>query len=163
MKRLLEVEEILGILRTSVGRLEGLATGLTDEQLDAPLEPGEWSAAEILGHLRACDDVLGGNIRRIVTEDRPAWRRRSPREWLGKPEYAAPFSGALEAFAQGRRSVLSVVEPLTGEQWSRVAIVTVSPGKVLEQSTRFFGDWLAGHEQVHLEHLERLVTGSRTG
>jgi len=41
-------------------------------QLHTAPNPGEWSADQVLAHLRACADVWGGNILRMISEDRPA-------------------------------------------------------------------------------------------
>ena len=155
---LLSVDEILAILRTSVGRIGELTAGLTEAQLSAEPAPGEWSANHLLAHLRACQDVLGRNITRIAHEDRPAWRRMSPREWQRKSGYNDwAFAPAFESFTTGRAELLPVLEPLRPKDWERTAVVTVGPGRTAEQTARFFGDWLAGHEREHLEQLARTV------
>ena len=48
---------------------------MTPTQLRAAPETDAWSVNDVLAHLRACHDVLGGSILRIVAEDRPRWRR----------------------------------------------------------------------------------------
>jgi hypothetical protein len=154
----LTVDEIMAILRASVARLAELTERLSVAQLHALPEPEEWSVSEILAHLRACQDVLGGNIRRIVTEDRPTWKRLSPRAWHRKSGYGTwEFGSALEAFSEGRTELLAFLAPLQPRDWDRVAVVTVAPNRTAEQTARFFGDWLAGHERDHLEQLARTV------
>lgn len=157
-RSLLTVDEIMAILPATVPRIAHLRDRLTDEQLAAAPEPGEWSATVLLAHLRAAQDVLGTNILRIVREDRPAWKRLSPRQrqrTSGYNDWA--FGPAFEAFERGRAELLAVLAPLPPGDWERVAVVTVAPGRSLEQTARFFGDWLAGHEREHLEQLERAV------
>ena len=158
---LLSAAEIIAILSGTVGRITALSDGLTEPQLNAAPEPGEWSANVLLAHLRACQDVLGGNIVRILQEDRPAWKRRSPREWHRKSGYNDwSFGPAFEAFAQGRAELLANLGSVRQEDWERIAVVTVQPNRVLEQSARFFGDWLAGHERGHLEQMARTLERS---
>ena len=148
----------MGILRETVSRIETLTDKVSEVELDAPPEPGEWSTNVLLAHLRACQDVLGRNITRIVREERPAWRRMSPREWQRKSGYEDwEFRPALEAFATGRVALLAVLDPMQPDDWERVAVVTVPPNRTVEQTARFFGDWLAGHEQVHLEQIARTI------
>jgi hypothetical protein len=158
---LLTVDEIMAILPATIPRLSELTDGLTENQLNKAPEPGEWSANVLLAHLRACQDVLGGNIVRIVREDRPAWKRRSPREWHRKSGYNEwSFGPAFEAFAQGRAELLASLDSVRREEWERIALVTVQPNRALEQTARFFGDWLAGHEREHLEQMARTIERS---
>jgi hypothetical protein len=158
---LLTVDEIMAILPATVPRLSELADGLTEAQLNAAPEPGEWSANLLLAHLRACQDVLGGNIVRILREDRPAWKRRSPREWHRKSGYNDwSFGPAFEAFATGRAELLTSLDSVPREDWERIALVTVQSNRAFEQTARFFGDWLAGHEREHLEQMARTIERS---
>src|SRR5262245_53200348 len=148
------------ILRTSVARFTEMTDGLTDAQLHAPPEPGEWSINDVLAHLRACNDILGGNMRRILTEDHPTWRRVSPRTWQAKSGYHDwQFRPALDAFKQGRAELLELLEPVPAADWHRTATVKVPPDKVLEQSVNYFGDWLAAHEREHIDAIERRLRG----
>src|SRR5262245_38225006 len=148
----------MAILPTSVPRIAALTDGLSETALGTVPEPGEWSASDLLAHLRASQDVLGRNITRIVREERPAWRRLSPREWQRKSGYnGSAFGPAFEAFATGREELLSVLNPMRPTDWERAAVGTVAPGRTAEQTARFFGDWLAGHERVHLEQMERTI------
>jgi hypothetical protein len=113
----------------------------------------------VLAHLRACNDVLGGNMIRIVREDHPAWRAMSPRTWQRKSGYHEwTFEPSFAAFSDGRNQLLEVLEPLAPADWERTATVTVPPKKVFEYTTRYYGDWLAAHERAHLRHLARSAT-----
>jgi hypothetical protein len=161
---LLSVDEIMAILPASVPRVAALTGGLSEAQLSTPPEPGEWSASDLLAHLRASQDVLGRNITRIAQEERPAWRRLSPREWQRKSGYnGSDFGPAFEAFAAGRTELLPLLQSMRPADWERVAVVTVAPGRTVEQTARFFGDWLAGHERVHLEQMERAIDALLSG
>lgn len=155
---LLTVDEIMAILPATVPRVAELRDGLTEAQLAVASEPGEWSATILLAHLRAAQDVLGANIRRILAEDRPAWKRLNPRSWQrtsGYDDWA--FGDAFEAFSNGRAELLAVLAPIGPDAWERVAVVTVAPNRSVEQTARFFGDWLARHEREHLGQLERTL------
>ena len=161
MRELLEVDEIMSILRTSVARLHGLAARATPDQLRPARFDESWTLTAVLAHLRACNDVLGGNLIRIVREDGPSWRRLSPREWQRRHLYnAEEFAPAMAAFDRGRGDLLAILEWLPVSAWDRTATVTVAPGKVVAQSMRFFGDWLASHESEHLQDVERAIHSS---
>ena len=150
--------EIMPILRTTVARIAELTDGLTDAQLHAGPAPDEWSVNDVLAHLRACNDVLGGNMRRILTEDHPSWKGMSPRTWQKKSGYHdVRFGQSFEDFASQRAALLALLEPQPREAWDRTASVTVPPKKVYEYSVLYYGDWLASHERAHLRGLPKII------
>jgi hypothetical protein len=73
------IEQVLTILGESPARIAELTAGLAPSKLHANPEPGEWSANDVLAHLRSCADVWGDYMRRILAEDQPAIRAVSPR------------------------------------------------------------------------------------
>ena len=157
-KRVLSVEEIMGILPTSVGRLTELTDGMTEAELRREPEPGTWSVNDVLAHLRACGDVLGGNMVRIITQDHPAWKAMSPRTWQRKSDYHDwDFAPAFDAFARQRTELLVVLRALPPEAWERTATVSVPPAKQFEYSVAYYGDWLAAHERAHLNQLPKVI------
>ena len=160
----LAVDEILAILPLTVPRLMELSDGLSSEHLHRPPEPGSWSVNDVLAHLRACNDVLGGAARRIVEEDHPAWRAMSPRRWQRTSGYHDwSFPDALTAFRRQRAELLDLLLPLPAEAWQRTASVAVPPKSVYERSVRYYGDWLASHERAHLRGLPRIIARARDG
>jgi hypothetical protein len=150
----LTIDEIMAILPETPSRIAELTAGLTPAQLRTPPEPDAWSISDVLAHLRAADDVLAGNILRIIAEDHPAWRRVSPRAWMRKTDYPSwEFEPALTAFLERRHALLASIDRLPAEAWERTAIVNEF-GSDVERTALFFGDWLAGHERVHLTQIE---------
>ena len=153
---MLDVDEIIAILRSTAARIDELARDATPHELEPAGYEDEWSITAVVAHLRACNDVLGGAMVRIIREDHPAWRATSPRTWQAKSGYHDwPFGPSFEAFTTGRDELLAVLEPLPPATWERTAAVTVPPAKVFERSTRYYGDWLAQHERTHVKDLER--------
>jgi hypothetical protein len=156
-RRTLDSDEILEILTTSVPRLEELTHGVPEKRLYAVTAYG-WSVNDQLAHLRACHDVLGGNMLRIVREDHPAWKAMSPRTWQKRTDYFEwKFGPAFEVFRAQRAELLEVLEPLPRDAWERTATVAVPPKQVYEYSTRYYGDWMAAHERGHLKHISRIL------
>ena len=155
--RVLAVDEIMDILTTTVPRLEALTDGVPVERLYTVTGYG-WSVNDQLAHLRACHDVLGGNMLRIVREDHPAWKGMSPRAWQKQTDYFEwTFAPAFDAFRTQRAELLEVLESLPPEAWERTATVTVPPRSLYAYSTRYYGDWMAGHERAHLKHIARIL------
>jgi hypothetical protein len=147
----------LTLLAEAPPRIATLTAGLTPAQLRATPNPGEWSANEVLAHLRACADMWGNCMRLIIAEDRPTLRAVNPRTWIKKTDYLEQeFQPSLHSFAKQRTDLLKVLEPLAPEDWSRMATVT-GAGKVLERTVLFYADWLAGHERPHIKQIKRIV------
>jgi uncharacterized damage-inducible protein DinB len=150
-------EQVLTLLAEAPPRIATLTAGLTPAQLRATPNPGEWSANEVLAHLRACADMWGNCMRLIIAEDRPTLRAVNPRTWIKKTDYLEQeFQPSLRAFAKQRTDLLAVLDPLAPEDWSRMATVT-GAGKVLERTVLFYADWLAGHERPHIKQIKRIV------
>ncbi len=155
--RVLDVDEIMAILTATVPRLDALTDGVPKQRMYTVTDYG-WSVNDQLAHLRACHDVLGGNMLRIVREEHPAWKGMSPRTWQKQTDYFEwTFTPAFEAFRAQRAELLGVLEQLPSEAWERTATVRVPPNKVFEYDTRYYGDWMARHERGHLGHIARIL------
>ena len=160
-RRLLTIEEILTVLEETPRRIAAVTAGLTPAQLHTSPNEGEWSANEVLAHLRACADVWGNCIAAILAEDRPTLRAVDPRTWIKETDYLElEFGPSLRSFTTQRADLLAVLEPLPPEAWSRAATVT-GAGKVLERTVRFYAQWLARHERPHVKQIERTVSTLR--
>ena len=156
--RSLTIEQILTLLAATPPRLEALTAGLTPAQLQTAPNHDEWSANEVLAHLRACADVWGGCIATIIAEERPTLRAVNPRTWIKRTDYRdQEFRPSLHAFSRQRADLLAVLAPLPLAGWSRTATVT-GAGKVLERTVLFYARWLAGHERPHVVQITRIVT-----
>jgi DinB superfamily len=158
MTQTLAIVEIMAILRETPGRLAALTEPLTAAELHAPPAPDSWSVNDVLAHLRACHDVLGGNALRILAEDHPSWKGMSPRAWLKHTDYPTwSFRDAFQAFRRQRAELLAVLEPLPPDAWERTATVTGMIGETYEYSGRYYAAWMAGHERTHLKKLPKLI------
>jgi hypothetical protein len=149
--------QVLSLLAETPPRLEALTAGLAPVQLQTAPNADEWSANDVLAHLRACADVWGGCIAAIIAEERPTLRAVNPRTWINQTDYRElEFRPSLRAFAAQRTELLAVLEPLPPEGWSRAATVT-GAGKVLERTVLFYARWLAGHERPHVKQVARIA------
>ena len=150
-------EQILNMLSATPSRLASLTNDLTPAQLLAPPAPGEWSARDVLAHLRACTDMWGKYIAVILSEDRPTIKAVNPTTWIKKTNYREQeFQPSLHAFTAQRAELLAVLKPLPPEAWSRTALVT-GAGKPRERSVYTYAQWLANHERSHIKQIERIV------
>ena len=153
----LTIEQNLTILAATPSRLADLTGGLSSVQLRTPPGPGEWSARDVLAHLRACADMWGKYIAVILSEDRPTFKAVNPTTWIKKTNYLEQeFRPSLQAFTAQRAELLAVLKPLASKAWSRTATVT-GAGKPRERTVRSYAMWLANHERTHLKQIERIV------
>ena len=151
------IEQILAMLAAAPTRIADLTKGLPPAQLLAPPEPGEWSARDVLAHLRACADMWGKYIAEILSEDRPTIKAVNPTAWIKKTNYREQeFKPSLQAFAAQRAELLAVLKPLAPEAWSRMATVT-GAGKPRERTVYTYAQWLANHERSHFKQIERIA------
>ncbi|HYP05428.1 MAG TPA: DinB family protein [Bryobacteraceae bacterium] len=155
--RPLTIEQVLALRAAAPPRIAAATAGLGPARLHTPPAQDEWSANDVLAHLRACADVWGGCIATMLAQDRPTLRAVNPRTWINRTDYLEQeFQPSLHAFAKQRSDLLAVLEPLPPETWSRAATVT-GAGKTLERTVLFYARWMAEHERPHVKQIERIV------
>lgn len=156
-ERSLTIEQVLTMLAETPPRIAALTAGLAPAQLHTAPNPDEWSANDVLAHLRSCADVWGNCIATIIAEDTPTLRAVNPRTWIKSTDYLEQeFQPSLHAFATQRTKLLAVLEPLPHESWSRAATVT-GAGRVLGRTVLSYAQWLARHERPHVKQIARIV------
>lgn len=153
-------DQVLELLAAAPARLAAATDGMAPELLRRRPSPEEWSPHEVLAHLRACADVWGDAIGRLLAEDRPTVRAVNPRTWLEQTDHLdADAVAALGAFAGQRAGLLAQLRPLTPEQWARTATVT-GAGQPLQRTVLSYAQRLAVHERPHLRQVERAARSS---
>ena len=157
MRIVLTREEILALLEETPERIETATAGLSTARARIAPKSGEWSLHEILAHLRACADVGGDAIARILAEDHPTFRAVDPRVHVMETDYLrVNFDSSLRAFARQRARSLAVLRRLTPTDWSRGARV-IGRSRTREESVLSYAHWLARHERAHYPEIERLA------
>jgi hypothetical protein len=150
-------EQILIMLAEAPPRIAAVTAELTASQLRASLSHGEWSANDVLAHLRSCADVWGHCIKVILAENRPTIKAVNPRTWIKQTDYPEQeFQPSLRAFTTQRNKLMALLEPLTPKAWSRPAIVT-GAGKPLIRTVFSYAEGLALHERPHIKQIQRIV------
>ena len=82
-----EIRAVLTLLSETPKKIAQIAQGLSEQRLHRRPEVDAWSAQEIVAHLRACAEVWGRSIDRMLAEDHPTIRYVSPRGWIKKTDY----------------------------------------------------------------------------
>lgn len=159
--RELAIEQILTLLAAAPPRIATITASLAPAQLHATPNPGEWSANDVLAHLRSCADVWGDCISTILTRDEPSIRAVNPRTWIKGTDYLEQeFQPSFDAYAAQRAELIALLELLPQEDWSRQATVT-GAGKPLVRTVHTYAEWLAIHERPHVRQIESIVRTMR--
>ncbi len=154
-------DEVVGTLAAAPAHLTELAESLSPTQLLLPPAPSEWSARDVLAHLRSCSDMWGASIARILREDHPTIKAVNPTTWIKQTNYCElEFHPSLEAFTAQRADLVALLKPLLPEAWSRTALVT-GAGTPRERSLFSYAQRLANHERPHLKQIGRIVAALR--
>lgn len=156
-RQLMTAELILSILRDTPGRFGDMTGGLSEAQLRAVPEPGEWPVTEIAAHLRSCADVWGRAIETIAAAGHPVIRAVSPRAWIESTDYRElAFASSLRAFTEQRDQLLVLLGQLPDQGWSRTATV-LGGGRPLEITIHSYAHRLARHERTHWKQAAKTV------
>jgi DinB superfamily len=157
-RQLMTTEQILSILRDTPERLSDLTGDLTESQLHAAPEPGEWSVTEIAAHLRSCADMWGRAIETIAVTDHPTIRAVSPTTWIESTDYRElAFASSLQAFRKQRDQLLALLGHLPDQGWSRTATV-LGGGSPLELTVHSYANRLARHERTHWRQVTKTIS-----
>ena len=157
----LTTEQILAMLAAAPQHIAGVTASLAPAQLHTAPASGEWSANDVLAHLRSGADMWGSCMAAILAQDKPVLRAINPRTWIESTDYPdQEFGPSLHAYTAQRRELLTVLEPLTPQQWSRTATVK-GAGKTLTRSVQFYAQWLAKHERPHIKQITRIALAMR--
>ncbi|HZN74404.1 MAG TPA: DinB family protein [Micromonosporaceae bacterium] len=148
---LLGGQDPLAVLEATASRVRELAGGLPDATLTRPPEPGEWSAAGVLGHLWDSEIAYSFRARAILAQDEPRLAGYDQDAWatLAKP----PFGDLLDAFAALRTANLALIRQTPEPSWDRVG-VHEERGPM---SFRVLTETMAGHDVAHLRQLEQTL------
>ena len=157
-RQLMTKEQILSILRDTPERLRRLTGDLTEAELHAAPEPGEWSVTEIAAHLRSCADVSGQAIEAIAVTRPPDLYEPSARgPGIKSTDYRElALASSLQAFGIQRDQLLALLGQLPEQGRSRSATV-LGGGRPVELTVHSYADRLARHERSHWRQVAKTV------
>jgi hypothetical protein len=157
-----DIEEVLALLKENPAQIAAVMGDLTPAQLRNSPGPEEWSANELLAHLRCCSDVRGKFILAMIDEDVPTLRDTSPRGWIKRTNYLElTFAESWSAFVAQRNDLLARLEPLSVKDWARTAILKASR-PMPTPTVLLYAQKLATHEHHHLDQFVRIAAAVRT-
>jgi DinB superfamily len=105
-------------------RLRSAVGGVGREQMILPPIPGKWSVLEVVCHLADTDANIAHRIKRILSEDRPAFGRVQPDLMQAALAYhERDVEEELTLFDVGRRQVGRILAASPAEAWERTGVV----------------------------------------
>ena len=149
-------EQIEGLLRDLAAtpvRLEDLFAGRDEATLRASSSGGEWSALDVLIHVRASDEIIAPRLVQMLVRDDPLLPAFDERRWAEVVGYAEfPPALLLARFAARRDELLHALRRCDAAAWDRSGQHEVSG----RQTLWTIASHLAAHEAEHLEQLTQL-------
>ena len=138
----------LEVMAETPGRVRALAEGRSAGDLERRSGDGEWSAADVIGHLVDVEIVFGFRLRLVLTEDRPSYPGYDEKLWSRLPK---PPGDQLYALLDGLRAyTLWTLRSIPRTEWSRAGV----HGEQGEETVEVLIRKLAGHDLAHLNQLE---------
>jgi len=135
--------------------------GLTDEQLDRPLEEAhDWSGRDLIAHIVAWQENALAVARELAMGEASATKERSDREW---DERGDSINSEIQAdwralpMAEVRRRLATV----PGELRGYLTVVPESRWLKHADHLRFFIDETIDHYADHASDLEAILEASR--
>jgi hypothetical protein len=153
----LSIEEILSRLEAGPARIALLTEGFTAAQLHASPSKDEWSANDILAHVRSCQDVWSGVVAALQKGESPARNVVHPRQYVDRTGYLdLDFVPSLSAFAADRAELMKALSKLSPAAWLLTGPNrgwTLISGRTLVDQA----NGVVHHEAVHIEQIEAVV------
>lgn len=143
-------ERVLASLVAMPTDLEEVLHGLTDEQMAARPEPGEWSLRDALWHLLQAQTVFDGRVALMLAEENP--RLEAAAVWAAEDADELPAREVLARFHESRRETVARLAGITLEDWGRTGRHTEFGQVTLLQQASYF----AKHERAHQPQIEAL-------
>jgi hypothetical protein len=148
---LLGGDDAVAVLASTPDTFGERTASLSDAALGRRPAPGEWSVAELLGHVWDSEIALSFRTRLILAQDRPPLVGYDQDAWatLPKPPFAALFDG----FAALRAANLALVTGTPAERWERIGLHQERG----PMSFRVLVETMAGHDRAHLRQLDQTI------
>ncbi len=147
------IDNLLSRLATIPARIAEIVTGRSSDVLRSSSSQEEWSALQILAHLRASDDIITPRVYGILVRDEPTFLAFDERRWADVARYMyLEFHTSLQLFALRRNELVQVLRQLSLKDWERSGIHEVhGPQTVFAILTA-----VVEHEEEHCAQLSAI-------
>jgi CheY-like chemotaxis protein len=150
---IMNTDSLINRIADIPNRISRTVDGWSEAQLHQRPAPDEWSAADLLAHLRSSDDILSPRVYMMLVRDNPTLMAYEERKWAEVLGYASvDFHASLQAYLLKRAELVNVLKRLTPEDWTRTGVHEHSGSLTIEQ---LVNDMLL-HEAEHCRQIEAL-------
>ena len=152
----MEVEEALARMARTADDFAAAIDGASEASLSRRPDSANWSAREIVCHIRDVEELFLDRIRLILATDVARFALVDPDPWVLLRQYERnDVSQALASFRRLREETLAVFHGLTPDQRERSGThITRGPLTILDIALH--STW---HDDNHLDQLRRALRG----
>lgn len=139
--------------RTQAEGLRSMMSRFSGESLHQPLEPGGWSAHQVLVHVRDAEArAFSPRVVAMVEQDDPEFADFDGEGWMAAHYTPAePVPEILEEIRHVRELALQKIEPLNPGGWNRTGRHPARGRKTIQ----WWVEYAVAHTDEHLEQLGR--------
>jgi len=147
----LETQLLIEMLAENARRVEVLFAGLSEADVRRAPAPNEWSAFEVLIHMRTAEAIMMPRLLQILVRPGVRVPDMDGHRWAALLTRARlPVDQQVAAFAARRRELVGLLETLGPLEWA-----TAGEHELLgELTVRGIAEHAAVHEQEHLAQIE---------
>ncbi len=150
------VAQRLGRLARTADEIAAAIKGQNDAALSRRPDEKNWSAKDVVCHLRDTEEGFAGRFEMIVAMDEPKFLGIDPDRWAEDRQYARNDAAqALAAFRRRREENIAFVGKLSATELRRGG-VHATRGRVTIDG---FVAMMAWHDDNHLDQLRRALEG----
>ncbi|HZE36292.1 MAG TPA: DinB family protein [Candidatus Eisenbacteria bacterium] len=150
------LDEQLARMERTVNDYAAVVKNASDAQLTKRPDPKNWSAKEVVCHVRDIEESFMTRFLSIMAMDDPKFLPVEPDRWAVERQYQRnDVQEALAAFKTRREETLRFFRGLKPEQWERGGIHATRGRMTLKD----FVELMAWHDDNHLDQLKRALDG----
>lgn len=150
------IENTLAEMERAADDFTETVRGVSEAVLSRRPDEQNWSAKEIICHVRDTEEYFLSRFQMILSFHEPKFSPADAGRWATERQYLRNDVGeALTAFRQRRRETLSFIKEIKPAQWERTCIHAIRGRMTL----RDYLNLLAGHDKNHLDQIKRALAG----
>jgi uncharacterized damage-inducible protein DinB len=154
--RMASIEEQMARMERTADDFAKAITGVSDTVLSRRPDGTNWSAREVVCHIRDIEESFMARFQAIMLMDEPKFLPVEPDRWAEERQYQRnDVNEALDAFRTRRDESLKFLRGLKVEQWERGGIHATRG----HMSIKDFVGLMAWHDDNHLDQLKRALQG----
>src|SRR5262249_9552371 len=154
--RMTSIEEQMARMERTADDFKKAIAGVSEAELSRRPDGKNWSAREVVCHIRDIEESFMARFQAIMIMDEPKFLPVEPDRWADERQYQRnDITEALDAFRTRRDESLRFLRGLKVEQWERSGIHATRG----HMSIKDFVGLMAWHDDNHLDQLKRALQG----